>query len=69
MTHFIHVNGWNKAVTKEIEIQTRLSRMNKNKLIEEGKPYGLEFCGHCRKADMIVELAAAILEKEGLKDE
>ncbi len=60
---YVHHGGWNKAVDAEIKLHTKLSRMTKGQLIAEGQKHGFNFGMENTKADMIVEIAADILER------
>lgn len=60
---YMHIGGWNKQVTAEIKLHTRLGRMTKKQLIEEGMRHDLNFEEKDTKANMVVALADEILDE------
>jgi len=64
MSWFVHHGGWNHRVDREIKLHTQLGRKKKADLIKLGKEHGFDFQIEDKKADMVVELAEAIMVKE-----
>jgi len=57
-----HINGYDERLEKKEE---ELAQKSKGQLIALGKRYGFEFDELDEKSDIVVEIAAAILEEEG----
>ncbi len=57
MVNVNNVNGFDDSLEN---LELELGKKNKKKLIELGRQYGFEFDKHDSKADMVVEIAAAM---------